>query len=95
MVKAVIFDLDDTLISEKQYIISGYHHIAQVMHNRFKISEKEAFWELMKLFKESPKNVFNRFLDRYKIIYTKFVKIFCIITIIRIMTRKFLVYKTD
>ncbi len=71
MVKAVIFDLDDTLISEKQYIISGYHHIAQVMHNRFKISEKEAFWELMKLFKESPKNVSNRFLDRYKIIYTK------------------------
>ena len=31
MIKAVVFDLDDTLISEKEYIKSGYRHIAEVV----------------------------------------------------------------
>lgn len=71
MVKAVIFDLDDTLISEKQYIESGYHHITIILSRRFGIPVEEAFRELMSLFKENSKNVFNRLLDRYEIDYTK------------------------
>ncbi len=71
MVKAVIFDLDDTLISEKQYIESGYHHIAKILNSRVEISEDKIFRNLMDLFKKSPKNVFNRLLEQYGIDYTK------------------------
>lgn len=71
MTKAVIFDLDDTLVSERQYVVSGFRHIAQYINNRYKISENEAFMVLMDLSNEDPKNVFNRFLDKYKIDYTK------------------------
>jgi putative hydrolase of the HAD superfamily len=71
MVKAVIFDLDDTLIPERQYIESGFHHIAKIISNKFEISEEQVFRDLMALFKESPKNVFDRLLNKHKIDCTK------------------------
>lgn len=71
MVKAVIFDLDDTLISEKQYIESGYHHIAKILDGKLEIAEEVIFSQLINLLKESSKNVFNRLLDRHVIDYSK------------------------
>lgn len=70
MVKAVLFDLDDTLISERQYIKSGFFHIAGIVSERHKIPIKKITIDLMDLFDECPKNVFNRLLDLYKIKYT-------------------------
>ena len=71
MVKVVVFDLDDTLISEKEYIKSGYLHIAGIIEDRFAMDKKQVFDELMSLFKVSPLNVFNRFCDMYQIEYSK------------------------
>lgn len=64
MVKAVIFDLDDTLISERQYIESGFRHIAKILSSRLGKDEEIAFQLLLQLLGENPKNVFNRFLDK-------------------------------
>jgi len=71
MVKAVIFDLDDTLISEKQYIESGYRHISKVLSQRLNKREDELYQLLLKLLEESPANVFNRLFDKLDITYTK------------------------
>lgn len=71
MVKAVVFDLDDTLVSEKEYIKSGYHHIAGIIEDRFAIDKNQAFDDLMNLFRVSPLNVFNRLYDKYQIEYSK------------------------
>lgn len=71
MKKAVIFDLDDTLISEKQYIESGFSHIAKLLSKKLKIDEKVLFKLLLELFHESRKNVFNRLLDNFGIRYKK------------------------
>ncbi len=71
MVRAVIFDLDDTLISENKYIESGYQHIANLLSNRYNKDTMELYEMLMKLFKSSSKNVFNRLLDNLEIDYTK------------------------
>lgn len=71
MVKAVIFDLDDTLISERQYIESGYHHIAKLLSGRLNINEEEIYQYLVKLLSESSKNVFNRLFNMLEIAYTK------------------------
>lgn len=71
MVKAVVFDLDDTLISEKEYIRSGYLHVAGIIEDRFAMDKKEVFDELLSLFKVSPLNVFNRLYDKYQIEYSK------------------------
>lgn len=71
MVKAAIFDLDDTLILERHYIESGYYHIAGILNSRFGLPTEEVFIGLMALLEENPKNVFNRFLDGHGIKYTK------------------------
>ena len=33
MIKAIVFDLDDTLISEREYILSGFNVIAYCFLN--------------------------------------------------------------
>jgi len=71
MIKAVIFDLDDTLISESQYIKSGYQHISKLLSNRFDKDKQVLNQQLNELFNESPRNVFNRFFDKLGITFTK------------------------
>lgn len=71
MIKAVVFDLDDTLISEKDYIESGYRQIAKLIKERFAFEENKVFDDLMSLFNISPLNVFNRLFELYKFEYTE------------------------
>ena len=62
--KAVIFDLDDTLISEFEYVKSGYRAVAGVINDKKAVnkSSDSIYTELLELFNEDHKNVFNRFL---------------------------------
>jgi putative hydrolase of the HAD superfamily len=70
MIKAIIFDLDDTLISEEEYIISGYKHVSKFLSERVNLNEEEIYQQLMLLFSQSPVNVFNRFYDELNISYS-------------------------
>ena len=69
MKKAVIFDLDDTLISEDEYIRSGYRAVARFLKDMYGWDERMTARHLYDLYLESPKNVFNRLLDAHDIIY--------------------------
>lgn len=69
--KAVVFDLDDTLISERQYIQSGFKHISKLLSTRLDKSEFELYNLLTKLFEESSEMVFNRLLDTFQCNYSK------------------------
>ncbi len=62
--KAVIFDLDDTLVSEISYCLSGYRKTAHYIAERLLPDRDpgDIFDELLRLFDEDHKNVFNRFL---------------------------------
>lgn len=73
MTKAVLFDLDDTLISEEQYIRSGYHKIAEYLlaHYEFHADAETLFQELFTLYQTDAKHVFNRMLDAHGISYEK------------------------
>lgn len=71
MIKVVLFDLDDTLISEDDYIKSGYNHVAKVIENRYSLNAIEIYDDLYRLYIEDSKNVFNRVLDKYDIKYNK------------------------
>lgn len=70
LIKAIVFDLDDTLISEHEYIKSGYKHISQTLSKKINIDEKKIYNDLTLIFKENPKRVFNKLFDKYKIDYT-------------------------
>ena len=41
MIKAVVFDLDDTLISERQYILSGFNVISREIAKRYNLYDKD------------------------------------------------------
>lgn len=69
MIKAVVFDLDDTLISEKQYIMSGYQYISQVLGSKLNMHERLILKTLTELFEESSRSVFNRFYDELGLVY--------------------------
>ncbi|QSS99783.1 HAD-IA family hydrolase [Pontibacillus sp. ALD_SL1] len=71
MIKAVVFDLDDTLISEMDYVRSGYQHISQIISDKYLKKQSEVYDLLIKLFNESSKNVFNRLLDNMDISYSE------------------------
>jgi len=69
MVKAVIFDLDDTLISEYEYVRSGFNHVSKILSEKYGLNEKRIYEELLSMYRENSKNVFNRLLEKFNIPY--------------------------
>lgn len=71
MIKAVVFDLDDTLISEKEYIRSGFKVVSNKIATDKNLNEDSVFNKALELFEVSSKEVFNRLLDEFQIEYSK------------------------
>ncbi|MGL5933444.1 MAG: HAD family hydrolase [Cetobacterium sp.] len=67
--KIIIFDLDDTLISEREYIKSGFDIIALELSKKYKVEFVLIREEMDKLFLEDSKNLFNRVLDKFNCDY--------------------------
>ena len=74
-IKAIIFDLDDTLVSEYAFVKSGFKAVAKhlteckegVFASFAGADSVVLSKEFLSLFDESAKNVFNRFLDSHGI----------------------------
>lgn len=69
MIKAVVFDLDDTLISEKEYVRSGFRQVARKIARENSLDEETVYELMLDTFNEDSKNVFNRVLDKLSIQY--------------------------
>lgn len=67
--KLIIFDIDDTLYNEIDYVKSGYKVISRYIEKKY--NKKDIYKTLMSLFNTSSKNVFNRLFDKLNISYTK------------------------
>lgn len=59
--KLIVFDIDDTLYDEIDYVKSGYRAVADYVEKKYGV--QDIYDRLMTLFAKSPKNVFNRLLD--------------------------------
>ena len=69
-IKAVIFDLDDTLLSEYEFVVSGYRYISVFLSRMIGVSAEEINDRLWELSKETYANAFNRLFDSYGVTYT-------------------------
>ena len=69
MIKAVVFDLDDTLISEKEYVRSGFRQVACKIATENNLNEDIVYELMLDTFNEDSKNVFNTVLDKLDIEY--------------------------
>jgi putative hydrolase of the HAD superfamily len=61
MIKAVIFDLDDTLYSETDYVRSGLKAVSGVLEKKYNLHG--VYKKLIRLFELSKAGVFDRFLN--------------------------------
>lgn len=68
--KAVIFDLDDTLYLEKDYVKSGFMHVSDFIANKFSHDKNYVFEQLLQLFNEDKNKVFNRYLEYHGLLNT-------------------------
>lgn len=64
MIKAVIFDLDDTLYEEYDFVLSGFREIGREISLKINMSEYQIYKELVELFRESKEFVIDRFLRK-------------------------------
>ena len=69
-IKVLLFDLDDTLYDEKQFVQSGFTKVAEFVEDEFKI-EKEVYYKiLIDIFNRGSRgNIFNLALDRANVAY--------------------------
>lgn len=64
--QAVIFDLDDTLYPERQYVSSGLQAVAEWIEQNLGIDRSTAYTELWGLFESGLRgNLFDLWLERY------------------------------
>lgn len=61
-IKLLLFDLDDTLYPEIQYVRSGFREVSRKLSELTSISQKKIYYNLIKEFKKERKEVFNRVL---------------------------------
>lgn len=62
--QAIIFDLDDTIYPEKDYVVSGFQAVADWVDKNLKISGEDAFREFKDLFSEGIRgNTFDQWLN--------------------------------
>ena len=71
MIKAVLFDLYDTLISEKEYVSSGFNVVSKEIANKYNLDCNEVYRRMNAIFEKSSQNVFNRVLASFNILYSK------------------------
>lgn len=65
MIKAFVFDLDDTLFPETEYVRSGFRTVAEYFGKTYGV--KEAYPKLQRLFAENAKGVFDRLCEEEKL----------------------------
>lgn len=61
MIKAVIFDMDDTLYAERSYLISGFERIGKYLKAEYNIEGGGD--RLLELFDKEKENVYGRYLE--------------------------------
>ncbi|MGH2105098.1 HAD family hydrolase [Aerococcus urinaeequi] len=69
MIKALVFDLDDTLMPEYEYVFSGYRVLSNFLSKNYNLDRDKIYLQLVNLFQIDSKNVFNRLFDLYGISY--------------------------
>lgn len=66
MLKAIIFDLDDTLYPERSYVLSGFRAVANWAEENIGIPASQGIKELERLFEQGVRgNTFNKWLEMH------------------------------
>lgn len=69
-IKVLLFDLDDTLYEEKQFVKSGFIKVAEFIEDKLKINKKDFYKILIDIFNGGSRgNIFNLALKKANVAY--------------------------
>lgn len=71
MIRAVVLDLDDTLILERDYVFSGYQVISEKISTDYNVTQAIVFEIMCMAFTKGKPKVFNFVLDELKLQYNQ------------------------
>jgi len=73
--EAIVFDLDDTLYLERDFVMSGFHAVAKWSEQFLSIPEEVTFKELKSLFNQGIRgNIFNLLLESHDLLADEVVE---------------------
>ncbi len=67
--QVILFDMDDTLYPEYEYVLSGFFAVAQMVEQQYML--KDAFATMKALYNADRQRVFNRLFESFGIPYTQ------------------------
>lgn len=68
MIKVVLFDLDDTLYNERDFVYSGFMEVAKYINKKYKFNLDEIYKKIIEIFhKEGRGKIFNILCEIYSI----------------------------
>lgn len=74
MIRLIIFDLDDTLYPERDFVMSGLREVAKYMEQRFHIDRNAALRLLLEEFYRDRKYLFDRVLKQLRLYRVDYVQ---------------------
>lgn len=64
MIKAVVFDLDDTLYNEKEFVLGGFLEVSSFINMKFGVNKIEIYNRIIEIFRETGRGkIFNIIIE--------------------------------
>lgn len=68
MIKTLIFDLDDTLYNERNYVFGAFAEVAKFLSYKYKLNEKKLYEDIIDIFEKNGRGkIFDILCEKYKI----------------------------
>lgn len=68
MIKALVFDLDDTLYYEKEYVYEGFRTVSEYLESKYHLDKSELYHKMIKILdKDGRGKIFNIICEEYGI----------------------------
>ncbi|MBU5314793.1 HAD family hydrolase [Clostridium bornimense] len=68
MIKAIIFDMDDTLYKEYDFVFGGFKAVSLYFSKKYNLSENDVYKKILDIFyREGRGKIFNRIIDIYNL----------------------------
>lgn len=68
MIKAIVFDMDDTLYKEYDFVFGGFKAVSIYISDKYNLSENDIYQKILEIFySEGRGKIFNRIVDKYNL----------------------------
>lgn len=68
MIKVILFDLDDTLYNERDFVFSGFNEVAKYLNEKYSLEKNNLYKDILDIFQEKGRGkIFNILCEKYSL----------------------------